>query len=87
MTSYLVGKTRRIEDFAESVPGLKDLTAHERAILRRRIARGMSSKEIAEELEIVAKTVDTHRSEICARLRIHGGHVLKRFALRHRDAL
>jgi DNA-binding NarL/FixJ family response regulator len=84
MTTYLVGKIQRVERFAEKVPGLSLLTAHERAILRR-IAHEKTSKEIAEEMGIAPKTVDAHRTNICSKLQIHGKHVLCRFALRHRD--
>jgi DNA-binding NarL/FixJ family response regulator len=86
MTTYLVAKTRRIERFAEQVPGLGLLSAHERAILRR-IAQRKTSKEIAQEMGIAPKTVDTHRTNICAKLQIHGKHVLSRFAARHRADL
>jgi DNA-binding CsgD family transcriptional regulator len=83
MTTYLVSKMRRIERFAEEVPGLGLLTPHERAILRR-IAQDKTSKEIAGEMGIAPKTVDAHRSNICSKLKIHGKHVLRRFAVRHR---
>ena len=86
MTSYLVAKTRRIERFAGKIPGLDLLTPHERTILRR-IAQEKTSKEIAQELGIAPKTVDTHRSNICAKLNIHGKHVLSRFGVRHRAEL
>jgi DNA-binding NarL/FixJ family response regulator len=84
MTSYLVGRTHRIERFAEKVPGLSLLTPHERAILRR-IALEKTSKEIAQEMGLAPKTIDTHRSNICGKLKIHGKHVLSRFAVRHRS--
>jgi DNA-binding NarL/FixJ family response regulator len=84
MTSYLVGKTQRIERFADRVPGMSLLTPHERAILRR-IAQDKTSKEIAGEMGIAPKTVDAHRANICTKLKIHGKHVLSRFALRHRS--
>jgi DNA-binding NarL/FixJ family response regulator len=86
MTSYLVRKAGRVERFAERVPGLRLLTAHERSILRR-IAHDRTSKEIAQELGIASKTVDAHRSIICGKLKIHGKHVLRRFARRHRADL
>ena len=82
MTSYLVKKTQRIEQFAGQVPGLRLLTPHERAILRL-IAREKSSKEIAREMGIARKTVDAHRSNICRKLEIGGQHALTRFAARH----
>jgi len=84
MTSYLVGKMQRMQRFAEKVPGLSLLTPHERAILRR-IAQDKTSKEIAGEMGIAPKTVDAHRTNICSKLKIHGKHVLSRFALRHRS--
>jgi DNA-binding NarL/FixJ family response regulator len=86
MTTYLVAKARRIEQFSKKLPGIGLLTPHERAILRR-IAEEKTSKEIAHELGIAPKTVDAHRSNICAKLDIHGKHVLSRFALRHRTEL
>jgi len=86
MTTHLVNKTSRIDEFANIVPGLKLLTSHERAILRR-IAQDKTSKEIAVELGIAVKTVDTHRTNICRKLEIHGQHVLTRFAARHRTEI
>ena len=86
MTSYLVAKMQRVERFAETVRGLSLLTPHERAILRR-IAHEKTSKEIAEEMGIAPKTVDAHRTNICRKLKIHGKHVLSRFALIHRSSL
>lgn len=86
MTSYLVKKTQRVEQFAEQAPGLRLLTPHERTILRL-IAQDKTSKEIARELGIARKTVDFHRSNICRKLEIHGQHVLTRFAVRHRQEI
>jgi DNA-binding CsgD family transcriptional regulator len=86
MTSYLVKKTQRIERFAEQIPGLRLLSPHERTILRL-IAQDKSSKEIAREMGIARKTVDSHRSNICRKLEISGQHALTRFAARHRQEL
>ena len=86
MTTYLVNKTRRIESFVREAPGLKQLTRQEHAILAL-IAQDRTSKEIAEVLGIAQKTVDTHRSNICRKLEIHGNHALSRFAMRHRHEL
>ena len=86
MTTYLVGKTRRMEQLSEKIPGLRRLTPHERLILKR-VAQDKSSKEIAAEMGIAPKTVDAHRMSICNKLGIHGNHVLGRFAIRHRDEI
>ena len=86
MTTYLVNKTRRVERFALTTPGLNTLTPHERSILRH-IADGRTSKDIAREMGIAPKTVDTHRANICTKLDIHGQHALSRFATLHRKDL
>ena len=59
---------------------------HEPSHLRR-VAQDRTSKEIAQELGMSSKTVDAHRSIICDKLKIHGKHVLRRFARRHRADL
>jgi DNA-binding CsgD family transcriptional regulator len=66
--------------------GIDRLTGQEREILRR-IADGLSSKEIADQLAISRKTVDAHRANICNKLEIHGQYGLTRFAVRHRADL
>jgi two-component system nitrate/nitrite response regulator NarL len=86
MTTYLVNKTQRVDRFEQQTPGLRLLTPQERIILRK-IALDKTSKEIAEEMGITRKTVETHRSSICRKLDIHGQHVLARFAARHRSTL
>jgi DNA-binding NarL/FixJ family response regulator len=86
MTSYLVKKTQRIEQFTQQLPGLRLLTFHERTILRL-VAQDKSSKEIARELGMARKTVDAHRSNICRKLEIHGQHALTRFAALHRQEI
>jgi DNA-binding NarL/FixJ family response regulator len=86
MTTYLVNKTRQVERFAGTRPGLRLLSQQERTILRQ-IAQDMTSKEIAEEMGIAVKTVDAHRSNICRKLELRGQHVLSRFAARHRTEI
>jgi DNA-binding NarL/FixJ family response regulator len=86
MTTYLVGKARGIETFARRVPGFHLLTPQERAILKR-VAHDKTSKEIAQEMKIAPKTVDAHRLNICGKLKIHGNHVLSRFAAQHRNEI
>jgi DNA-binding NarL/FixJ family response regulator len=86
MTTHLVERTQRVEAFSRQVAALQRLTPHERLILKR-IALECQSKEIAAELGITPRTVDAHRANICQKLGLHGNHVLRRFALRHRDQL
>jgi DNA-binding NarL/FixJ family response regulator len=72
----------RIQERAERAPdAAMDLTVQERAILRR-IRQQKSSKEIADQLGISVRTVETHRANICKKLGIQGNYGLNRYALR-----
>lgn len=86
MTTSLVNRTRRAADLRRQTPTLEDLTPAERRILRL-IADYKTSKEIAEELSISPRTVDTHRTNISTKLEIRGSHALMKFALAHRAEL
>jgi DNA-binding NarL/FixJ family response regulator len=57
------------------------LTPRQREILRL-IAEGRTTKEIANELRISAKTVEMHRAQLMDRLDIHDVAGLVRFAIR-----
>ena len=58
------------------------LTAREKDVLQH-IARGQSNKEIARELDLSVRTVETHRWNIKRKLDIDGQADLIRFALQH----
>jgi DNA-binding NarL/FixJ family response regulator len=58
------------------------LTERERVVLQL-VATGRSTKEIADRLGMAVKTVETHRSNLCAKLDIHDVATLTRFAVRH----
>jgi DNA-binding NarL/FixJ family response regulator len=60
---------------------LAALTARQREILQL-IAEGRSTREIAEDLGVSVKTVETHRSQLMDRLNIHDIPGLVRFAIR-----
>jgi DNA-binding NarL/FixJ family response regulator len=47
------------------------------------IARGLSTKEIAEKLFLSAHTVTTHRRNICSKLDIHSAAGLTIYAIIH----
>ena len=68
----------------ESVdPELDQLTAREREVLRL-IARGYAYKEIARQLGISAKTVETHVSSVLRKLQLSNRHELTRWATERR---
>ncbi|TAE50058.1 MAG: DNA-binding response regulator [Bacteroidetes bacterium] len=60
---------------------LASLTAREKEILTL-IARGKSNPEIAAELFVSIKTIDTHRSNLMRKLDIHQVALLTQFALK-----
>ena len=86
ISGYPVKHRQRAEAFAESHPGLTQLTPTERRILRLVVAK-KTSREIGAELFISARTVEAHRSNMCAKLRLRGSHSLLHFALENRGAL
>lgn len=62
------------------------LTPTERRVLRL-IGMNRTTKEIAHELCISPRTVETHRAHICERLNLRGAQALLRFALENRASL
>ena len=47
----------------------------------------MTSREIAGELNIGARTVDHHRNNIAIKLELRGSHALVKFAVKHQSEL
>jgi DNA-binding NarL/FixJ family response regulator len=86
LTGHLLSRTARATGLAEHKPGLSDLTATERRILRL-IAQQKESKDIAEDLAISYRTVENHRAHICRKLGLQGHNALLRFALEHKSEL
>lgn len=86
LTTYLLNRKRRAASLAKERPGLHALTATERRVLTL-IADYKTTKEIADELFISPRTVETHRTNICHKLEIHGSHALMKFALSHKSQL
>ena len=64
-------------------PELDQLTAREREVLRL-IARGYTYKEIARELYISVKTVESHVSSVLRKLQLSTRHQLTRWATERR---
>lgn len=64
-------------------PELDQLTAREREVLRL-LARGFTYKEIAAELVISIKTVETHASSVLRKLQLSNRHELARWASERR---
>jgi DNA-binding NarL/FixJ family response regulator len=60
-------------------PELDQLTAREREVLRY-LARGYTYKEIARQLSLSVKTVETHVSSVLRKLQVSNRHELTRWA-------
>jgi DNA-binding NarL/FixJ family response regulator len=63
----------------ETDPELEQLTPREREVLRL-IARGYAYKEVARDLGISVKTVETHVSSVLRKLQLSSRHQLARWA-------
>jgi DNA-binding CsgD family transcriptional regulator len=57
------------------------LTRHQLRIFTL-VGQGLSSREIAEHLNVSLRTIDNHRAHICRRLGLNGSHALLREAVR-----
>jgi len=72
---------QRLEDQSQHQSALERLTPRQREVLQL-IAEGLSTQEIADELSISVKTVETHRTQLMDRLKIYDIPGLVRFAIR-----
>jgi len=79
-------RSERVRDLVSSKPQIESLTEAERRILKL-IGEDMTSKEIADRLNLSFKTVENHRYNICQKLDLHGTHSLLRFAFDKRAYL
>jgi DNA-binding NarL/FixJ family response regulator len=86
LSDFLLGRRAAVKSLKAGQPGLDDLTAAERRILKL-IASDRTTKEIADELDLSPRTVDCHRANICAKLGLRGSHSLLKFAFEHRSKL
>jgi DNA-binding NarL/FixJ family response regulator len=86
ISGFLVNRNARAESLRRAKPGLADLTPAERRILRL-VAQSKTSKEIADELGLSTRTVENHRTNIGAKLDLHGVHSLVKFAFDHKSEL
>ncbi len=86
LSGQLLERRRQLEEREKTHPGLVELTAMERRILKL-VASDLSSKEIGATLSISPRTVEKHRANICGKMHLQGALSLVRFALTHKDEL
>ena len=86
LSSLLLNRRNRIDELNESHSGMKSLTPTERKILKF-IAEDKTSKEIAAELFISHRTVESHRTNISRKLDLSGNLALVKFAAAHKSEI
>lgn len=86
MTAALLERRAKTMGLKKHTPGLASLSPAERRILTM-IAASKATKEIAAELYIHPRTVETHRASICSKLHLSGTNSLLRYALEHKSEL
>lgn len=65
---------------------LQQLTPLELRLVRK-IAQGLTSREIAASLDLSGRTVENYRTAICSKLKLTGPNALLRYALSHKGLL
>ena len=84
MTTYFRQGSNTVPDRLQL--GLRQLTPTEHRILTL-LADYKTNKEIADELSVSPRTIETHRTRICQKLNLQGSHALMRFAVQHKSLL
>jgi len=86
MTSYFTRRQNYNNVPDEQQLGLRQLTPTEHRILKL-LADYKTNKDIAEELSVSPRTVETHRARICQKLNLQGSHALMKFAVQYKSIL
>ena len=83
LTTYLIKRVREVDTALTPQSSLDSLSDTERRVLSL-IADCKTNKEMAQELFVSVRTIETHRNNICKKLDVHGSHALMKFALDHK---
>ena len=86
LSGHLLARRNQADSLASQSTLLNGLTASERRVLLL-VAESKTNKEIAEKMFISVRTVEHHRSNICAKLGLTGKNALLTFALAHKSEL
>ncbi len=86
MTTYFTRRQNHNHVPDEQQLGLRQLTPTEYRILKL-LADYKTNKDIAEELSVSPRTVETHRLRICQKLNLQGSHALMKFAVQYKSLL
>lgn len=86
MTTYFTRRQNYNQVPDQQQFGLRQLTPTEYRILKL-LADYKTNKEIAGELSVSPRTVETHRLRICQKLNLHGSHSLMKFAVQYKSII
>ena len=86
LSNILLKRNPHSQDGTEKKLGITDLTPAERKVLKL-VADNKTTKEIADILFVSERTVESHRSSICAKLDLHGQNALLRYAMTFKHRL
>lgn len=86
LSGHLLSRRNQADSLASQSTSINGLTASERRVLLL-VAESKSNKEIAEKMFVSVRTVEHHRSNICAKLGLTGRNALLMFALAHKSEL
>ncbi|HXQ73342.1 MAG TPA: response regulator transcription factor [Pyrinomonadaceae bacterium] len=86
LSGHLLKRRGKPDTPAAERSAIDVLTVAERRVLLL-ISESMTNKEIAEKMFISVRTVEHHRSNICAKLNLTGKNALLTFALTHKSQL
>lgn len=81
LSTYLVSRSQDTKGFA---PKIENLTTTELKILRL-IAEHKTTKEIASQLFVSPRTIDSHRYNICHKLNVRGINSLLKFSIENKS--
>ena len=86
LSGHLLKRRDKPDTLAAKSSPINDLTAAERHVLLL-VAESMTNKAIAAKMFISVRTVEHHRSNICAKLNLTGKNALLTFALTYKSEL
>lgn len=86
LTSFTLSRAHELSSQQEGSSFIASLTHTERKVLKL-ISQNKSTKEIAEELFVSHRTIDSHRSNISAKLNLQGANALLRYAIENKHKL
>ena len=86
VAGFMMKRSKVADASSVIVTMIASLTGAEREVMVR-IARGLSTRQIADELHNSPRTIGNRRVNICQKLDLHGALILVRFAVENRMLL